>query len=103
MTRRILTGTLALFCMAGFLHAQSKMTEEQILAKAKAIHEKVISIDTHVDIGGATYATPQLDPGTLTNRKCDLVKMKNGGLKAVFLAVFVSQGRGADHGLTPEG
>ena len=44
-----------------------------------------------------------MDPGTRTNRKCDLVKMKEGGLKAVFLAVFVGQGRAADHGLTPEG
>jgi membrane dipeptidase len=101
--RRVLIGCLALLVMAGFMQAQSKMTEEQILAKAKTIHEKVISIDTHVDIGGATYATEKDDPGTLTNRKCDLVKMKNGGLKAVFLAVFVGQPRTADHGLTPEG
>jgi membrane dipeptidase len=63
----------------------------QLLARAKAIHTRALTIDTHVDIPGASYATPALDPGTLTNLKCDLVKMKAGGLDGVFLAVFVSQ------------
>jgi membrane dipeptidase len=62
-----------------------------LLARAKAIHARSLTIDTHVDIPGANYATPALDPGTLTNLKCDLVKMKAGGLDGVFLAVFVSQ------------
>ena len=62
-----------------------------LLARAKAIHAKALTIDTHVDISGANYATPALDPGTLTNLKCDLVKMKAGGLDGVFLAVFVGQ------------
>ena len=44
-----------------------------------------------MDIGGANYATPALDPGVPTNRKCDLPKMKAGGLDAVFLAAFVGQ------------
>ncbi len=61
------------------------------MAKAKAIHAAAITIDTHVDIGGANYATPALDPGLPTNRKCDLPKMKAGGLDAVFLAAFVGQ------------
>ncbi len=63
----------------------------QLLARAKAIHARALTIDTHVDIPGSNYATPALDPGTLTNLKCDLVKMKAGGLDGVFLAVFVSQ------------
>jgi membrane dipeptidase len=44
-----------------------------------------------VDIGGANYATPALDPGGPTSRKCDLPKMRAGGLDGVFLAAFVSQ------------
>ena len=62
-----------------------------LMAKARTIHEKAITIDTHVDIGGANYATPALDPGGPTSRKCDLPKMKAGGLDAVFLAAFVGQ------------
>jgi membrane dipeptidase len=97
--RRILIGSLAVLVLGGFVLAQSKSTEDQVLAKAKAIHAKVIPIDTHVDIPDNW----QQDPGTMTTRKCDLVKMKNGGLKGVFMAVYEGQPRGADHGLTAEG
>jgi len=62
--------------------------EEQLLAKAKAIHERALSIDTHVDIPGRPNYDPGVDnPGT----KCNLPKMEKGGLKGVFLAVYVGQ------------
>ncbi|MCP4726830.1 MAG: membrane dipeptidase [bacterium] len=75
------------------------LTEEEILAKAGEIHELAITLDTHVDIAGAHYATPELDPGIDNPRlRCDLVKMENGGMDGVFLAVYVGQGP-----RTPEG
>ncbi len=77
--------------LGAVLAAGQAATEDALLAKAKAIHAKAITIDTHVDIEGADYATPALDPGGPTNLKCDLVKMKAGGLDAVFLAAFVGQ------------
>jgi len=73
------------------LVAHQAQPDAALLARARAIHEKVVTIDTHVDIAGANYATPALDPGGPTNLKCDLVKMKAGGLDGVFLAVFVGQ------------
>jgi membrane dipeptidase len=73
------------------LSARQAPADAALMAKAKAIHEKAITIDTHVDIGGATYATEKLDPGLPTSRKCDLPKMKAGGLDAVFLAAYVGQ------------
>jgi membrane dipeptidase len=73
------------------LSARQAPADVALLAKARAIHEKAITLDTHVDIGGADYATEKLDPGGPTNRKCDLPKMKAGGLDGVFLAAFVSQ------------
>jgi membrane dipeptidase len=73
------------------LSARQAAVDPALLAKAKAIHTRALTIDTHVDIGGDTYATPALDPGGPTNLKCDLVKMKAGGLDGVFLAAFVSQ------------
>ncbi len=89
----------ALLVVGVFVHAQSKPSEDQILARAKKVHAEAIPIDTHVDIPEDW----QQDPGTLTTNKCDLVKMKNGGLKGVFMAVYEGQPRTADHGLTPEG
>lgn len=83
---------LALPLAAGAgLSARQAAPDAAILAKAKAIHAKALTIDSHVDIGGANYATPALDPGGPTNLKCDLVKMKAGGLDGVFLAVYVGQ------------
>jgi membrane dipeptidase len=86
-----LTVLACTFAVGAVLSARQAGPDATLLAKAKAIHEKAITIDTHVDIGGADYATEKLDPGLPTNRKCDLPKMKAGGLKAVFLAAFVSQ------------
>jgi membrane dipeptidase len=74
-----------------WLTASSPAQEDKLLAKAKAIHERAITLDTHVDISGARYATAELDPGKETSLKTDLVKMKKGGLDGVFLAVFVGQ------------
>ncbi len=61
--------------------------DEKLVQKARAIHERAITIDTHVDIPGANY-----DPGVDNPRtKCNLPKMEKGGLKGVFLAVYVGQ------------
>jgi len=66
--------------------------EEPLLAKARQIHADALTLDTHVDIAGPQYATPQLDPGVDNPRlQCDLVKMAAGGVDAVFLAAYVGQ------------
>ena len=81
-----------------YFACSGQMTEEKILAKANEIHEKIVTLDTHVDIP-LDFATEELNLGTrLEGRKVDLVKMKEGGLDAVFFAVFVGQGE-----RTPEG
>ena len=62
------------------------------------IHDEVITIDTHVDIG-TNYATEQVDPGIDHPRlRCDLTKMERGGMDGVFLAVYV----GSRPDFTPE-
>ncbi len=71
--------------------------EEELLARAMAIHERVLTVDTHVDIAGERYATPEVDPGIdHPDLRCDLVKMVRGQLDGVFLAVFVGQRGGLD-------
>jgi membrane dipeptidase len=86
--------TLAVFSLAAgaaLIAGQAPQADEALMTKARAIHARILTVDTHVDIGGADYATPKLDPGGPTNLKCDLPKMKAGGLDGVFLAVFVGQ------------
>ena len=68
-----------------------------LVARARAIHDRVITLDTHVDIPN-TYATPSADPGVRGTAQVDLVKMKEGGLDAAFFIVYVGQGE-----RTPEG
>ncbi len=65
-------------------------SEEQILERARTLHEEALTLDTHVDIG-SNYATAEMDPGTNTESKVDLVKMEAGQMDGVFLAVFVGQ------------
>lgn len=72
--------------------SQQQITEQQIIRKAKVIHKKVLTLDTHVDILNAEYATKACDPGIDNPKlKCDLVKMNKGGMDGVFLAVYVGQ------------
>jgi membrane dipeptidase len=57
---------------------------------AHALHERIITIDTHVDIP-SNFATPEVDPGVRGERQVDLPKMREGGLDAAFFAVYVGQ------------
>ena len=72
--------------------SQQLVTEQQIISRAKVIHKKALTLDTHVDILNAKYATKARDPGIDNPKlKCDLVKMNKGGMDGVFLAVYVGQ------------
>lgn len=75
----------------------SSMSEDELLAQARAIHESVITLDTHDDIPG-TYGTPEVNPCTGTEMRVDIPKMVAGGLDMAFPAVYVGQGP-----RTPEG
>ena len=98
MKNKIFRTFLMLIPLIFYFACSRQMTEEKILAKANEIHEKIVTLDTHVDIP-LNFATEELNPGTrLEQRKVDLVKMKEGGLDGVFFAVFVGQGE-----RTPEG
>ncbi len=60
----------------------------------EAVHERVLALDTHVDIP-LDYATAANDPGGFTSLQVDLPKMRIGGLDAAFFIVYTPQ-RGLD-------
>ena len=60
------------------------------LERARSIHDRVLTIDTHDDIG-FDFATSEADPGIRGGRQVDLVKMTEGGLDAAFFIVYVGQ------------
>ena len=65
--------------------------EDDIVAEARAIHDRVITIDTHVDIP-FNFATDEVDPGERGRFQNDLPKMREGGLDAAFFIAYHGQG-----------
>jgi len=87
-----LTSLLLVALLIIFAGCSQQITEQQIISRAKVIHKKALTLDTHVDILNSKYATKVCDPGIDNPKlKCDLVKMNKGGVDGVFLAVYVGQ------------
>ena len=76
--------------------AQTTSAEEALVKKARAIHEKVITLDTHIDflpgdlVGERNY-TQRLDT------QFNLPNMIDGGLDALFFSIYVGQTREAQN------
>ncbi|HYW31134.1 MAG TPA: membrane dipeptidase [Gemmatimonas sp.] len=63
-----------------------------VAAKARAIHGRVLSIDTHVDISPRNFTTTAPNYGQkLPGTQVDIAKMEEGGLGGAFLIVYVGQ------------
>ena len=81
-------------------------TEAQLQQRARAIHARVLTLDTHKDIS-ANLAPEQLpddpveaarlrqrfDPAERGNQQVDFPKMREGHLDCAFFIVYVGQGR----------
>lgn len=89
--RAVLAGLMLLGAGTAALPAAPvQETEEALVARARAIHERVLTIDTHDDIP-LDFATADVDPGVRGARQVDLPKMEEGGLDAGFFVVYVGQ------------
>ncbi len=71
-------------------------TDVALLQRAREIHARVITIDTHKDIPD-NFATPEADPLSMPSQ-VNLNKMKAGGYDMAFFAVYVGQGARTDSG-----
>jgi membrane dipeptidase len=79
------------------LSAQAPALDAALVAKARAIHDRVITLDTHVDINPRDFSGDRNYTQRLETQ-VNLPKMVEGGLDAAFFIVYVGQGP-----LTPEG
>ncbi|MEM9387650.1 MAG: dipeptidase [Pseudomonadota bacterium] len=75
--------------------AMGEESEEQLLARALEIHDRVLTVDTHADtplrmIEPGFDMAERHDPKE-TGSKVDYPRMKEGGLDAIFFAAFVAQ------------
>lgn len=100
MIRHVTSRSLvaAALCAAGALPVAAQQAADSVVAQARAIHERVITLDTHVDINPANF-TAERNYTQRLNTQVNLPAMEAGGLDAVFLVVYVGQ----DDDLTPAG
>jgi len=92
MITRSLTAALLASAIPYFLGAQAASDDAAMVAKARAIHARVLAIDTHVDIAPANFTTTGPNYAQkLPRTQVDLVKMEEGGLGGAFLIVYVGQ------------
>ncbi len=98
----LLTAVLLIFSLCCVSKNKQETTAEQLMKRAAAIHDRVLTVDTHTDtpmrLGRGEYDMGKVnDPGG-RGGKIDFPRMKQGGLDAVFFAIYVDQGP-----RTPEG
>jgi membrane dipeptidase len=91
-----LASALAAFALGAALLApisarnREPQDDPALVTRARAIHDKVIALDTHVDINVANFTAERNYTQRLTTQ-VDLPKMIEGGLDAAFLVVYVAQ------------
>ena len=67
-------------------------SEAELVAAARAIHSRVLTLDTHVDINAANFTTQSPNYADRLSTQVNLPKMQEGGLDAVFFSIYVGQG-----------
>src|SRR5690349_24016687 len=86
-TKRFLTvAALA----ASVVTSLAQSNDPALVAKAKAIHDRVIKLDTHNDIDPANFTADCNYTMRLTTQ-VNLPKMKEGGMDVSFMVVYVGQ------------
>jgi microsomal dipeptidase-like Zn-dependent dipeptidase len=95
---------LALACLAAPISAQDA-AETALIEKARGIHQRVITLDTHKDISATLATEPgeedteeqkqryraSADPTVDGNNQVDFPKMLRGGYDCAFFIVYVGQ------------
>ena len=66
--------------------------DDALMARARAVHHRVLTLDTHVDIDPENFRAGTLNYAQRLNTQVDLTKMEEGGLDAIFFSIYVGQG-----------
>jgi membrane dipeptidase len=78
-------GLALLAAPSTLMHAQ-----QDLVARAGAIHQRVITLDTHNDIDPDNF-TPDCNYTMRLTTQVNLPKMKEGGMDVSFMIVYVGQ------------
>lgn len=77
--------------------AVNEMTEQELMAYAQGIHNRVITLDTHDDIRTSNF-TVQVNYTQRLSTQVTLPKMEEGGLDVAWFIVYTGQGELTDEG-----
>lgn len=69
---------------------KAELSDNELIAKAKGIHERVITLDTHNDINIKNF-TDSINYTQLLESQVNLPKMKEGGLDVAWFIVYTGQ------------
>lgn len=91
-THRSLIATVPLVLAATLAEtASAQETEEDLIARARGIHDRVITLDTHIDIDTNNFTAERNYTMDLP-AQATLPKMEEGGLDAGWFIVYTRQG-----------
>ena len=90
-------GFLAVAAAVSLAMAGLAAQDDAVASRARGIHERVMTLDTHDDINASNF-TAECNYTRDLGNQVNLPKMVKGGLDAAFFIVYVGQGE-----LTPEG
>lgn len=92
---RVVVAVLVALGMAGCASAPRVESEDALLARARGIHDRVMTLDTHVDFQPTQFSANQPnyvnDSLVNPNQQVDLPRMERGGLDAVFFSIYQGQ------------
>lgn len=95
---------LLLLPLLVLLACNNPVTDEDVVAEAKRIHDKVLTIDSHMDtplwLTREGFDIGLDNSASARGSKVDLARMEEGGLDAAFFAVFIGQGPRDEEGNT---
>lgn len=86
----VITAIFVTACERQGTETKTEMSEEDIMATAKKIHDEVITLDTHDDIDTKNF-TDEKNYKEDVDSQVNLPKMKKGGLDVAWFIVYTGQ------------
>lgn len=89
--------------LTALISCRPEVVQESLEVRARKIHDRVLTVDTHCDtamrmVSGAWDIGERHETGLRQSGKVDLPRMAEGGLDAMFFAVFIGQGERSEAG-----
>ena len=87
----LILGFLFVLCAYTRPESSEQAAESDLVSRAKAIHDRVLALDAHIDIE-VSFFTPEKPDRIGYQKLASLPAMKSGGLDGAFFTVYVEQG-----------